>query len=367
MTGPAPHPGDDAGEKLPDGIRVSLDTARRRLGDLRERLSANERRILALEGRATRHDPSWSHTVGTADALIAAVAALEITSMQAGTSPVVDGPLAEVMTRTGLTSDDIERFAAAEGPARTGAINNLQGHLGEQYALELINSGMIPVPEGYVARLADSPNQPAWDLELIDPDGGPVVHAQVKISDTAATIREHFARYPDVSVVYANSEAAAALSDDGLVTVIGRGADFPAGTGRTVVDMGVSHGNVRDGVAGLLEAGAGEPLLQKILTDVPLISLLLIAGRAAGSYLGTDEAGSQILRTAGRRARDVLVANSLGHATTAATSEPLTGSITAAAYLVGGNAVRAARGDITRATDRFVSTRTALGQFSPAV
>lgn len=361
----APVPTEEPGEDLPAGIRDALDAAKERVAGLRARLTANERRILTLEGRPTRNNPSWSHTVGTADALIAAVATVEIAAAQAGADSVVDGPMAAVMARTGLTADDIESFAGADTASRTGAINLLQGHLGEQYALELINSGQIPVPEGHVARLADAPNQPAWDLELVDPDGGSVMHAQVKISDSAATIREHFVRYPEVSVVYANSEAAAALADDGSVTVIARGAEFPVGTGRTVVDMGVSHGSVREGVTGLLEGGAGEPLLQKVLTDVPLISLLLIAGRAASSYLGTDEAGSQILRTAGRRARDVLVANSLGHATTAATSEPLTGSITAAAYLVGGNAVRAARGDITRAADRFVSTRTALATYAP--
>lgn len=363
MTTAPPH--DEPGEEIPAGIRASLDTARGRVTELRARLSANERRLLTLEGRPTRTDPAWSHTVGTADALIAAVAAVEIAAAQADADSVVDGPMAAVMARTGLTADDIERFAGADTASRTGAISHLQGHLGEQYALELINSGQIPVPEGHVARLAGSQNQPAWDLELVDPDGGSVMHAQVKISDSAATIREHFARYPEVTVVYANSEAAAALADDGMVTVIARGAEFPAGTGRTVVDMGVSHGNVRDGVAALLDGGAGEPLLQKVLTDVPLISLLLIAGRAASSYLSTDDAGSEILRTAGRRARDVLVANSLGHATTAATTEPLTGSITAAAYLVAGNAVRAARGDIARAADRFVSTRTALGTFAP--
>ncbi|MGA1362961.1 MAG: hypothetical protein ACO36A_08570 [Ilumatobacteraceae bacterium] len=358
MTDPA----DDTAEKLPDGIRDALNTARERVHGLRARLNANERRILALEGR-NGGTPTWSHTVGNADALIAAVAAVEIAAAQSAGPNTAGGALEAVAARTGLTEDDIERFADADASSRMGTLNRLQGYLGEQYALDLINSGQIPVPDGYVARLADSPNQPAWDLELVDPDSGAVVHAQVKISESAAAIREHFARNPDITLVYANSEAAADLADEGLVTVVERGADFPSGTGRIVVDMGVSQANVRDGVAGLLDAGTGEPLLQKILTDVPLISLLLIAGRAAGSYLGTDEAGAQILRTAGRRARDVLVANSLGHAATAATTEPITGSITAAAYLVGGNAVRAARGDITRAADRFVSARTALSTF----
>lgn len=361
----SPH--DHPEEEVPAGVRASFDRSLQRLEDVRQRLAANERRILCLEGRPTRDDPTWSHTVSTADAVIAAVAAVEIIldqGMHAATLPPhADG----VLARTGLDAEDIQRFAAAGEPTRMGAVNLIQGHLGEQIALDLINSGHVPVPDGRVARLASSPNQPGWDLDLVDPSGHEsTVHAQVKISDTAATIREHFTRHPNVHVVYANSEAAAQLASEHGYTVVRPGSHFSMSSERTVVDMGVSHASIRDDALDILNGGAHEPLMNKVLTDVPLISLLLIAGRAMGSYLGSDMKESDILRTAGRRTRDVLIANGLGHAATAATSEPITGSLAAVGYLLLGNSIRAARGSIDRAADRFVSARAALTTFSPA-
>lgn len=353
-------------EDLPAGIRASFDRSLERIRELRQRLAVNERRILSLEGRSTRDDPTWSHTVGTADALITAVAAVEIAAEQGTHTGVVPAHTKEVLERTGLSRDDIHRFAAAHSASHMGAVNLIQGHMGEQVALDLINSGHVPVPDGRIARLAAAPNQLGWDLELVDPSGHAApVHAQVKISDTAATIREHFARYPDLHVVYANSEAAAQFVGVHGVTVVHPGSHFPASTGHTVVDMGVSHDQVRGDALNILHGGAHEHLAHKVLTDVPIISLMLILGRAVGSYLGTETAESDILRTAGRRARDVLIANGLGHAATAATSEPITGSVAAVGYLLIGNAIRSARGSVERAADRFVSTRTALRTFSP--
>ena len=99
-------------------------------------------------------------------------------------------------------------------------------------------------------------------------------------------------------------------------------------------------------------------------TDIPIISLFLIAGRAAGTYLKTDIDESEIMRPAGRRVRDVLIASGISHATTAATAEPVTGSIAAMGYLVLGNAIRQARGDLERAADRFVSMRGSMSRIA---
>lgn len=354
-------------EEIPTKIRAALDLSKKRVEGIRQRLADSERRILNLEGRTTNEHPTWTDTVSTADALITAVAAAEIVANQGSHVESLPPHTHEVLTRTGLTKDDIHRFASADASSRMGSVNLVQGHMGEQMALDLINSGHVPVPDGRVARLAASPNQPGWDLDLVDPDGNGVsVHAQVKISDTASTIREHFARYPNVHVVYANSEAAAQFTGEHGYTVIRPGDHFPTGSGHTVVDMGISQANVRAGALEILHGGAHETLLHKVVTDIPLISLMLIAGRAAHSYLGSDTDGADILRTAGRRTRDVLIASSLGHAATATTSEPVTGTIAALTYLVFGNAVRAARGSIDRASDRFESTTTTLRNLSLA-
>jgi hypothetical protein len=48
----------------------------------------------------------------------------------------------------------------------------------------------------------------------------------------------------------------------------------------------------------------------------------------------------------------------------AATAEPVAGTLAAMSYLVLGNAIRQARGDLDRAADRFVSIKGSLSQIS---
>jgi hypothetical protein len=357
---------NDENQVLPEGVRDRLEKSRKKVEGLRKRLATNERRILALEGRRRDSDQTWAETVTTADAVIAAVASIEISAGMHTTSSSVDEMSKAALDRTGLTTSDLSHFSHADSASRMGAINLLQGHLGEQMTLDLLHSGGIPGPPGRVPQLASTPNQPGYDISFIDPNHQlETIHAQVKISDSAAAIREHFARYPDVSVVYANSEAAQQIAHDHGVTVVGHGLPIPDHAGHVVVDMGISHDHVRNEALGLLDGGSHHSVTHHILEDIPLVSLLLIAGRAAHAYVDGDVPERVIIRDAGRRARDVILASGLGHAVAATTSEPITGSMTAIGYMILGNALRAARQDISRATARFESSRSALNSMCP--
>jgi hypothetical protein len=337
-----------------------------RAKELRGRLASQERRISELEGRRGGSQPAWDETVARADAVIAAVASIEIARANdhtPGFQP--SGHEETALARTGLSHDDLVRLSNASTNSQMGAVNLIQGHLGEQIALDLINSGKVPIPEGRLARLASSPNQAGYDLDLVDPHGNQAtLHAQVKIADSAGAIREHFARYPNVNVVYANTDAAQQMAHEHGVTVIAPGAHFPTTSGHVVVDMGISHADVRSESFGLLHNTGHETLFHKALEDFPIISLVLIAGRAAGSYLKTDTGEGEIMRTAGRRVRDVLIASGLSQAGMAATGEPVTGTLAATGYLFLVPAIRQARGDLDRAADRFVSIKGSLSQIS---
>jgi hypothetical protein len=353
-------------EEISEGMREALTRSMERVKELQGRLASQESRISQLQGRRGGLKPAWDDTLARADAVIAAVASIEIASANdqaPGFRP--SGHDEAALARTGLSQDDLVRLSGATTNSQMGAVNLIQGHLGEQIALDLINSGKVPIPDGRLARLASSPNQPGYDLDLVDPDGNQAtLHAQVKIADSANAIREHFARYPGVNVVYANTDAAQQMAHDHGVTVIAPGAHFPQTSDHVVVDMGISHADVRSEAFGLLHNTGHETMFHKALEDIPIISLILIAGRAAGSYLKTDIGEGEIMRTAGRRVRDILIASGLSQATTAVTAEPATGSLTAMGYLLLGNAIRQARGDLDRAADRFMAMKGTLSQIS---
>lgn len=353
-------------DKISEGMRDALTKSLERAKELRGRLASQERRISELEGRRGGSQPAWDETVARADAVIAAVASIEIARANdhtPGFQPSAHDEAA--LARTGLSHDDLVRLSNASTNSQMGAVNLIQGHLGEQIALDLINSGKVPIPEGRLARLASSPNQAGYDLDLVDPHGNQAtLHAQVKIADSAGAIREHFARYPNVNVVYANTDAAQQMAHEHGVTVIAPGAHFPTTSGHVVVDMGISHADVRSESFGLLHNTGHETMFHKALEDIPIISLVLIAGRAAGSYLKTDTGEGEIMRTAGRRVRDVLIASGLSQAATVATAEPVTGTLAATGYLFLAPAIRQARGDLDRAADRFVAINGSLSQIS---
>ena len=350
-----------------EGIRSQLESSLKKVQSLRQRLESNERKLAVLEGAKRRNADAWGDTLTTADAVIAAVASVEIAAGMKSVGPAPSELAKAAIERTGLSPDDIRRFAHANVAERMGSINLLQGHLGEQVTLDLLHSGSIPGPAGRVAHLALAPNQEGYDIAFVDPTHKlSTINAQVKISESAASIREHFARNPDISLVYANSDAAHQIAHDKGVMVVSHGMAIPEHSGRVVVDIGVSHDHVRGEAIRILDSGAHHSLAHNLLEDIPLLSLVLILGRAAYAYVDGDIPEREILRDAGRRARDVILASGLGHAATAATSEPLTGSIAAAAYLILGTALRAARNDISRATDRFGSTTLMLQTMSPS-
>ena len=69
-------------DKISEGMRDALTKNLERVKELRGRLASQERRISRLEGHRGGSQPAWDDTVARADAVIAAVAMIEIARAQ---------------------------------------------------------------------------------------------------------------------------------------------------------------------------------------------------------------------------------------------------------------------------------------------
>lgn len=112
---------------------------------------------------------------------------------------------------------------------RMGAINAAKGKYFEYLVVDRLNSGgqvggVMLVP-GQEAQVAESMNQPGWDVRIVDDEGGVVHYLQMKATDSGSYIRDALERYPDVQIM-GTSEAAGQL--DGNVMVLDAGMDNTA-------------------------------------------------------------------------------------------------------------------------------------------
>ena len=252
-------------------------------------------------------------------------------------------------------------MAHAGAAEKTGFINLLQGFYGEQVAVDLINHGSIPVPDGYHVVLNGSTNTEAYDLRLVN-ESGHSMTAQVKISETGAAVHEHLAQYPDVRVVYTNTEAAHQLAHDHSLTVIHPGDAFPEHAHTVVVDMGVTQDHIRQDMLDFVNHGDHAGAVHDFWRKLPIVSLLLIAGSTVRAYTTTDEPQRDIFHRAGRRVRDVFTAQGFGHGLDFFVPGDSSG-ILSSVYLVAVNGFRVARGNFVRSAELAHASRTYLSTF----
>ncbi|MFM1791177.1 MAG: hypothetical protein RLZZ526_1504 [Actinomycetota bacterium] len=331
--------------------------------EIRLRLQANDDRLTRLESDGEPHSrKTWNDTVTDSDLLVAAVAAVELAHLPHGIDHEEPPHIQEVLDRfPGITHDTLLRMAHADEPTKTGFVSFLQGFYGEQVAVDLINHGSIPVPDGYHAVLNGSTNAEAYDLHLVN-EHGDTMAAQVKISESGAAVHEHLVRYPDVRVVYTNTEAAHQLARDHAMAVIHPGDAFPEDAHTVVVDMGVSQDRIRHDMMDFVNHGDHAGTVHDFWRKLPVVSLLLIAGSTIRAYSTTDEPQRDIFLRAGRRVRDVFTAQGLGHGLDFFVPGDSSG-ILSSVYLVAVNGFRIARGNFVRSTELAHASRTYLSAF----
>ncbi len=82
----------------------------------------------------------------------------------------------------------------------TSLVSGIKGKLFEIKYVEYLNAGNH-LPMGYHARLADSPTQPKWDIQIVDDRGHVHEELQLKATDSLDYIQSALNKYPQIDVV----------------------------------------------------------------------------------------------------------------------------------------------------------------------
>ena len=107
-------------------------------------------------------------------------------------------------------AEAVSRMDSSELP---GLVAGVKGKLFEQDFVDHLNSGNLP--DGFTAHVADSANQPGWDINIVDADGNTVELLQAKATESLDYVKEALERYPDIDVV-STSEVYAQMMALGL-------------------------------------------------------------------------------------------------------------------------------------------------------
>jgi hypothetical protein len=101
-----------------------------------------------------------------------------------------------------------------------GIVNTAKGKYFEYLVADKLNHGEavgdVVLPSGYHAQLADTMNQPRWDLKIIDDHGHVADYLQLKATENLSYVHEAMTRYPDITIL-ATDEVAAKMPHDSMV------------------------------------------------------------------------------------------------------------------------------------------------------
>ena len=99
---------------------------------------------------------------------------------------------------------DLESLAGRSPESLGGFVDGVKGKYFEVLVAERLNAGEtvgeLQLEPGQAARLAESPNQPAWDLEIVDRNGETVEQIQLKATENLSYVKEALDKYPDIRV-----------------------------------------------------------------------------------------------------------------------------------------------------------------------
>lgn len=221
----------------------------------------------------------------------AAAAALSIDQLKAGH---ID-PLAEkAIHATNPNFNPWEWHSDAEWQA---IVSSAKGKYFEYWVAERLNDGHavgdVVLPSGYKAEVADSMNQPGWDLKILDDHGHVSDYLQLKATTSTAYIHEALTRYPDIKIL-ATSDVAGHLGDHHMVLDAGMTEDSL----RDVVDAGLDH---NDSLVGAFWDHFH-----------PIIPLMVIAGMHGYKVAMGTQTIADAMEVASARAQRALVTTSVG-------------------------------------------------------
>ena len=85
-----------------------------------------------------------------------------------------------------------------------GFVNGVKGKYFEVLVADRLNAGEtvgeLQLEPGQEARLAESPTQQGWDLQIVDRNGESVEQIQLKATESMSYVKDALERYPDIQV-----------------------------------------------------------------------------------------------------------------------------------------------------------------------
>jgi hypothetical protein len=141
-----------------------------------------------------------------------------------------------------------------------GLISNWKGKLFEVQVRDQLNNGEIVgdvvLEEGQYAELAESINQPGWDLQIFNADGSVNDLMQLKATESISYINNALEKYPDIDIL-ATSEVAELSS--------------------TLQNSGISNESLNEPLTSLIDSN--EDVLDMIVPGLPFLIIAVSEGR----------------------------------------------------------------------------------------
>ena len=104
-----------------------------------------------------------------------------------------------------LLKVNLDDFGSASAESQEGQINRVKGKYFEVLVRDKLNYGEsvgdIQLEPGQTATLAESENQPGWDLRIEDANGEVVEELQLKATDNMSYVKQALEKHPEIKVV----------------------------------------------------------------------------------------------------------------------------------------------------------------------
>ncbi|WP_407278221.1 hypothetical protein U5817_17300 [Aromatoleum evansii] len=188
------------------------------------------------------------------------------------------------------------RWFELDNDAVQGAVNAAKGKYFEYLVVERLNNGEqvgpLMLESGQRAELAESFNQPGWDVRIVDDHGQVLDYLQMKATDSIGYVKNALERYPDIQILG--------------TTEVAEG-DF-------VIDSGMSNSELRD-VVGHAVHSLDDSVTEMFLDYFsPLLPLAVIAGVEGYRMTVGNQSISDFKLTLARRGQRVVATQLAGAA-----------------------------------------------------
>lgn len=207
----------------------------------------------------------------------------------------LDPRLMEAIRVTNPSLSD-DRLFSLSGDELRGAVSGAKGKYFEYLVADRLNAGEqvgpVLLPDGYHAVLADSLNQPGWDMRIVGPDGATADYLQLKATDSAGYIKDALDRYPDIEILATHEVAHTGL----------------------VLDSGIAEQDLRDHVTSAIDIMDQSLANQFLDYFSPLFPLVAIATWEGYKVSVGQRSLDQFKLAVARRGQRIVAANLAGAA-----------------------------------------------------